>query len=488
MFGWGRRRDGFEWREYVRTTILVRRKKRADRVAAAKDAAVDRVKDVGRRGAAASAAQAQAAKSGAVRAAGSLGSWSRQKFDALKRIQLRRLIPSMPRLGSMGDWHPRYWSLPTGKLPSVSLGAMRLPRFNLGPLRSGFSRLQSWAIDWRLILLIIGWGFIGAGLARVLFDGFDLWTIGLLAFGALGILTGAMAWRATLGALAEVKDRVGERLKSVQPQRMFPSFDVLKAAAGAVVAVLMGATAYTFALPSQTSVAALVPDAGFDRMTWPTAPTLPSLAWLNPFSPSQGPVKGRARVLSGDTLLVDGQTLKLSGIDAPERGQTCKRPRSQRWRCGVSAERALQKLVRRKTVSCVLDGSPELDRQGAVCSVGETDVAAELVKTGYVFAQPGFFAPYTGLESAAKEKKVGIWRGTPDRPETYRAARWAKALKRSPDGCPIKGRAHRSRGKIYVVPWSVSYDRYRVRTRRGDRWFCSEEEAIEAGWRPLERS
>ena len=32
MLGWRKRNDGFEWREYVRTTILVRRKHRRERV------------------------------------------------------------------------------------------------------------------------------------------------------------------------------------------------------------------------------------------------------------------------------------------------------------------------------------------------------------------------------------------------------------------------------------------------------------------------
>ena len=60
MFGWRRRNDGFEWREYVRTTILVRRKNRRDRVEQAGKAAVDGLKAVGERGAAAGAVGAQA--------------------------------------------------------------------------------------------------------------------------------------------------------------------------------------------------------------------------------------------------------------------------------------------------------------------------------------------------------------------------------------------------------------------------------------------
>ncbi|HWK32123.1 MAG TPA: hypothetical protein VNR51_00395, partial [Hyphomicrobium sp.] len=60
MFRWRRRNDGFEWREYVRTTILVRRKQRRDRIGEAGKAAVRNVKEAGQRGAAAGAEKAMA--------------------------------------------------------------------------------------------------------------------------------------------------------------------------------------------------------------------------------------------------------------------------------------------------------------------------------------------------------------------------------------------------------------------------------------------
>ena len=43
--------------------------------------------------------------------------------------------------------------------------------------------------------------------------------------------------------------------------------------------------------------------------------------------------------------------------------------------------------------------------------MGETDIAAELVRNGHVFAETGFFATYGSLESEAREAKAGIWRG-----------------------------------------------------------------------------
>lgn len=50
MFGWRRRSEGFEWREHVRTTVLVRRADRQRRIDDVREAAIAKVQDVGNRG------------------------------------------------------------------------------------------------------------------------------------------------------------------------------------------------------------------------------------------------------------------------------------------------------------------------------------------------------------------------------------------------------------------------------------------------------
>ncbi len=49
--------------------------------------------------------------------------------------------------------------------------------------------------------------------------------------------------------------------------------------------------------------------------------------------------------------------------------------------------------------------------------------------------------------------------------------------------CLIKGNINRAGDKIYHVPGSPSYDQTRIDESQGERWFCSEEEAVAAGWR-----
>ena len=48
--------------------------------------------------------------------------------------------------------------------------------------------------------------------------------------------------------------------------------------------------------------------------------------------------------------------------------------------------------------------------------------------------------------------------------------------------CRIKGNISKS-GKIYHVPGSGAYEKTLIDESKGERWFCSEDEAKVAGWR-----
>ena len=46
----------------------------------------------------------------------------------------------------------------------------------------------------------------------------------------------------------------------------------------------------------------------------------------------------------------------------------------------------------------------------------------------------------------------------------------------------IKGNITRT-GQIYHMPWDRWYDKTRIELSKGERWFCTETEAVAAGWR-----
>ncbi len=59
-------------------------------------------------------------------------------------------------------------------------------------------------------------------------------------------------------------------------------------------------------------------------------------------------ITGPARVIDGDTIEVQGEKIRLEGIDAPEMGQPCHSGGD----CGERAKIALSRLVRGVEVSC----------------------------------------------------------------------------------------------------------------------------------------
>lgn len=54
-------------------------------------------------------------------------------------------------------------------------------------------------------------------------------------------------------------------------------------------------------------------------------------------------------------------------------------------------------------------------------------------------------------------------------------------------GCDIKGNISSSGEKIYHVPGQRDYNKTKISPEKGERWFCTEDEARAAGWRKAQR-
>ena len=85
MLGWWRKNEGFEWREYVRTTILVRRKQRRERVEEVKVAAVVGLKKAGEAGAKVGASGLSKLAGGVVAGSGWFGRWGTMGLATIGR-------------------------------------------------------------------------------------------------------------------------------------------------------------------------------------------------------------------------------------------------------------------------------------------------------------------------------------------------------------------------------------------------------------------
>lgn len=111
-------------------------------------------------------------------------------------------------------------------------------------------------------------------------------------------------------------------------------------------------------------------------------------------------LRGRAWVVDGDTLDINGTRIRLAGIDAPEMDHPY----------GKSAKWALVKMCKGQDIRAVFAGDLSHDRTVATCYLPDgRDLSAEMVKAGLAIDWPKFSrGKYAGLEVQGIRKK--LWR------------------------------------------------------------------------------
>jgi len=190
-------------------------------------------------------------------------------------------------------------------------------------------------------------------------------------------------------------------------------------------------------------------------------------------------ITGQATVIDGDTLKIHGIKHRLQQIDAPEHDQTCRKE-GVTWMCGAESAQHLRKLIRSRPVYCESNGKDPYGRYLSVCFVGKRNLNAEMVGSGYALAYRKYGSDYVEFEEHAKEKQLGLWAGTFVEPWRYR--QMPRADEKAPEGCLIKGNINSKGRHLYHRPGDRSYANTRINTSKGERWFCSEKEAQQAGW------
>ncbi|MGY3582217.1 endonuclease YncB(thermonuclease family) [Bradyrhizobium sp. USDA 4341] len=130
-------------------------------------------------------------------------------------------------------------------------------------------------------------------------------------------------------------------------------------------------------------------------------------------------IEGTARVIDGDTFMVDQQMVTLYGADAPEMDQLCHSQVTS-WRCGARAKEELAKLVEGRLVSCV--GQRQAgDAIAAQCSVPTGDVAEQMVRSGFAVVPWELVKTYLPAQEMAKGAGRGVWAGEFEWPWEFRS-------------------------------------------------------------------
>lgn len=122
---------------------------------------------------------------------------------------------------------------------------------------------------------------------------------------------------------------------------------------------------------------------------------------------SRGAVVGRPTVIRGDLIQVDGETIRLMGVDEIRGFRHCS-PNGFGWQCGTSSAGALALLLGDKKVACEPKGRNAQGETVAICFLGNTDIAAEMLLRGMVINVTDRF-DYKLKQNMAKADRVGYW-------------------------------------------------------------------------------
>jgi endonuclease YncB( thermonuclease family) len=219
-------------------------------------------------------------------------------------------------------------------------------------------------------------------------------------------------------------------------------------------------------------------------------------------------VSGVPRIVDADTLYIDTLKIRLSGVDGPETDQVCLDADGNSSACGIEAKKQLEGHFGRRELTCKLTGTDLYGRSLGDCSAGFESISRWLVRNGWALAFRNYSAAFITDEDYAREHKFGLWAGAFIAPWEWRhrsgktvilgaldVPRDAQRKLLSPQtasappdpNCVIKANMNRSGECIFHVPGGRFYDRLRMESRAGRRWFCTESEAEAAGCRHSKR-
>lgn len=170
-------------------------------------------------------------------------------------------------------------------------------------------------------------------------------------------------------------------------------------------------------------------------------------------------------VIDGDTLVLQGKSkVRLRYVDAPEI-QYCG---------GIEAKSYLEKLVKGKKVVIESQIPDQYGRGMAFVYINDVLVNKEMLSSGWVkyhHDNSQLTEELKNAVSSAKAQKLGIYgkcqsKDIPDKP-----------------GCVIKGNIDdNSDARNYYLPSCAQYRFTIVEKDMGENWFCSEKEAMKAGF------
>ncbi len=174
------------------------------------------------------------------------------------------------------------------------------------------------------------------------------------------------------------------------------------------------------------------------------------------------------RVIDGDTFETkEKQHIRIASTESPELDQ-----------CGgKEAKEALESLILNKPVYLKVIFRDPYQRLVSLVYADGKFINKEMLARGYSYysrGTEGFSDELQEAGNVARNKKIGVFSDS-----------CTQMVNKEKPSCNIKGNDRN--GKIYYTPECGVYDNVTVQLYLGDRWFCSEKEAINAGFRKPEQ-
>lgn len=169
------------------------------------------------------------------------------------------------------------------------------------------------------------------------------------------------------------------------------------------------------------------------------------------------------RVVDGDSFdLADGRRIRLLSLDAPEKN-----------RCMADEARTfLETLIKGKHISLSEFVTDDFGRTLALVYEGNNPINARMIGSGmarFTHVQNSSYGQMTQAHEQARREQRGIYSST--------------CLNTEPTtDCVIKGNL-RDGERVYHLPTCKNYKQTAIDEAFGDAWFCTEEEALRAGFR-----